>query len=359
MSLSRIVRVALVLISLVIIQISLFCISYFESKVFNTFVIADMANLPDKVISASSNNSKLHGVKLKKTTSEEDAIFKLVDSREYKYDTELYNKVDVGYTPMIAIFPFKLCDRNDNTYKNSNFSVMGSSSNHWFVGDLEPILNAIVESGTGKVKLSQFGYDSVTVTAFGHKSEIEVGIAIPSDNYTYRRDVVNQLIYTLNGGKSLEGMSDDELEILHNKLDNLLSKVENITSVSEAIGSVKDNESLIYILPESILNQTSETFCPVYFKNSYVKKYALLYPILNESDSTNNSDENSDELTKEDVLQVIDFFTTNNFVGGAYIRNKANVENSSQTHRYAATVDVINDNTDLKEVFGNDYWVKP
>lgn len=241
----------------------------------------------------------------------------------YKVDETSFKSEVVGYSPIVAAFPDKMISLSSN----KNFSTLSNQDKVYFMTDMRPIIEAVLNSENGTINTAELGYDT----------KLDVKLAIPDNGCFYRRDVVDSIIYILADNKDI---TQENVNIIRDKLDTLLSKVENIKNPAEYLADTKDK---IMLVPEYMYGELPRyTIYPVYWSNCYAIPLTMYI-------NNNVSNENTELMTSE--IKTMDSLYLD-----THFRNQTRPSKDSRSYYTADTISVIYGQDNLAELLGDNYW---
>lgn len=241
----------------------------------------------------------------------------------YKISDTSFKAEIIAYSPIVAAFPENMLGKTDN----NNFSTLSNQHNVYFMTDMKTIIEAVIKSEDGTIKLAELGYDS----------KLEVSLAIPDNGCYYKRDVIDGIIYILSDGKEI---TEDSAKIIKDKLDILLSKAVEIKNPAEHLVSNKD---IITLVPEYIYSAKSGyTIYPVYWDNCYAVPMTIY---------TNNKISLEDRNGMVTALKTMD-----SLYSSTKFRNQTRQSKDQKLYYTADNLSVIYGQNNLIELLGDNYW---
>lgn len=236
-------------------------------------------------------------------------------------DKDKFNKVNVAWSPIIAIFPY------DITRDSANFSKDGNA----YKIDMEKIIEAFIDSENGVVKARDIGLDS----------DNNIKLAIPSNSFSYRADVIKSLAYLITKGKDID---DSNMTEVNEKLNKLVKNAYEYKDIYELISS--ENEEFIGLTAEYVVASYNNYYIhPVYWTNAYTIPVDLYY----------RKDIDAEILDKlNSAINIM--MNEKNIYSGARIRNNAKVkESGSNRLNDMAVVKPCYYQSDIDKVLGEYY----
>lgn len=215
---------------------------------------ANFYNCPNDVIEYLTDTS-FNDILLQESTNQSHITISVSNSY---IPNKTWKNSTIGYSPIVAYFPFKLTDN-----KYNNFHRVGTSSSEYYLMiDMKTIIMTFVENNT----------DSLSSTQLGFNEEINnIHLGIPSEECGYRKDVVDSIIYLITDGKGIDEDNKDEVINILNKILNLSIDIKN------PVHYMTENSDCIVLMPEYLITECQDTNYPVYWNNAYCIQMKLWY----------------------------------------------------------------------------------
>lgn len=295
--------------------------------VYNTYFRSCTSSLSNKLQKDYFGNIQL--------TETGENIADIIVSADTNYKPNGDYTVDtIAYSPIVADFP-------DNMAKDDNFSTLTNYKNSsYYMTDMNALLKAVMQSEDGTIDAEKLGY----------KTKEILTLSIPDNGCTYRRDVVNGIIYILTYG---EEVTEENALKVKEQLNTILSKAVNIKDPVNRINYSATHE--VILVPEYLLNEQSRyTFHPVYWDNCYAVPLQIYIKNTAITEDTGNLADTADTIGINELADMIKNDAT--LFRDSYYRNQVRPKKTCDQSYTADTLSIVYGQDNLEELLGIGYW---
>ena len=311
-------------------------------------------NVPTTVLERYTSGTYYNGWFQFKEALEKDAISIITSNVDYNVKIAEVEGMDivedsVAYSPIVMIFPHNYSDSKHL----KNFSEIQLNSNRsYYMTDAKAIIEEVVNSEDHSINLYKLGFTDKE----DKKAVLKLGI--PDNGCTYRRDVINSIIYILSDGKPIT--TENRAEIAA-KLKVIL---DNATNIKNPVDMLQNVEGCILMMPEYLIKlQSPKNTTPIiYWENCYAINFRLITrvgsigEVTGEEKETRISQIHQSGFTENEYKSIVDKLTTQSkFWSEGKVRN--NYKADSVNYYYVAdTLNVVYAQPHLEELLGESYW---